>query len=302
MVDLSVDLCGKKLKNPVIPASGTFGFGREFDELYDISVLGGVATAGLTLLPCDGSPAPRIAESHGTIVSALRRQNFGVEAFLKYDLAWLKSKTAVLANVSGSTLSEYAQICSKLNGKADFIELNLSCVNRESGVAFGVRPESVEKVTRAAKESCPDTPLIVKLPPNAESIAQNAQAAERGGADAIALVNTFTGLAVDIERRKPVLADNAGGVSGAGVKPIALYMVWEAAHAVEIPVVGMGGIVTAEDALEFLMAGATAVEVGTQNFTDPLACPKIIRGLESWCDTHRIKKISEIIGTLTLNE
>ena len=299
MVDLSVDLCGKKLKNPVIPASGTFGFGREFDELYYISVLGGVATAGLTLLPCDGSPAPRITESHGAVVSALGLQNPGVEGALKYDLNWLKSKTVVLANVAGSTLSEDAQICAKLSGKVDFIELNLASLKDE---AFGSKTERVEQVTRAAKESCSDTPLIVKLSPNVESIAEAAQAAERGGADAIALVNTFLGLAVDIERRKPVLADNVGGVSGAGIKAIALRMVWEAAHAVKIPVVGMGGIVTAEDALEFLMAGATAVEVGTQNFTDPLACPKIIRGLESWCDTHRIKKISELIGTLTFNE
>ncbi len=302
MVNLSVNLCGKELKNPVIPASGTFGFGREFQELYDISVLGGVATKGLTLAPRLGNAVPRIAESHGTILNAVGLQNPGVEAFLKNDLEWLKRKTRVLANAAGSTLSDYAEICKKLNGKVDFIELNISCPNvKRGGMAFGVKPESVEEVTRAAKENCPDTPLIVKLSPNVESIAANAQAAERGGADAVSLVNTFTGMAVDIERRKPILANNTGGVSGAGIKPIAVRMVFEASHAVKIPVVGMGGIVTAEDAIEFLMAGATAVEVGTQNFTDPLACPKIIAGLEKWCNAHSVENISSLTGTLTLN-
>ena len=302
MVNLSVDLCGQKLKNPVIPASGTFGFGREFDELYDISVLGGVATKGLTLQPRTASAAPRIAESHGTVLNALGLQNPGVEFFLRYDLDWLKSKTKVFANVAGSTLTEYARICKMLDGKVDFIELNISCPNlKSSDTEFGIRPESVEQVTKVAKENCSLTPLIVKLSPNTAQVAENAQAAERGGADAVALVNTFTGMVIDIERRKPVLADNIGGVSGAGIKPIALRMVWEAANAVKIPVVGMGGIVCAEDAIEFLMAGATAVQVGTQNFTDPLACPKIIRGIESWCDTHGVKEISKLIGSLTMN-
>ena len=302
MVNLSVDLCDKKLKNPVIPASGTFGFGREFDELYDISVLGGVATKGLTLAPRLGNAVPRIAESHGTILNAVGLQNPGVDAFLKNDLDWLKSKTRVLANAAGSTLSDYGEICKKLNGKVDFIELNISCPNVKcGGMAFGIKPESVEEVTRVAKENCPDTPLIVKLSPNVESIAANAQAAERGGADALSLVNTFTGMAVDIERRKPILANNTGGVSGAGIKPIAVRMVYEASRAVRIPVVGMGGIVTAEDAIEFLIAGAVAVEVGTQNFTDPLACPKIIAGIEKWCKAHNVENVSDLTGTLTPN-
>ena len=302
MVNLSVDLCGKKLKNPVIPASGTFGFGRGFDELYDISVLGGVATKGLTLAPRLGNAVPRIAESHGTILNAVGLQNPGVDAFLKNDLDWLKSKTRVLANAAGSTLSDYGEICKKLNGKVDFIELNISCPNVKcGGMAFGIKPESVEEVTRVAKENCPDTPLIVKLSPNVESIAANAQAAERGGADALSLVNTFTGMAVDIERRKPILANNTGGVSGAGIKPIAVRMVYEASRAVRIPVVGMGGIVTAEDAIEFLIAGAVAVEVGTQNFTDPLACPKIIAGIEKWCKAHNVENVSDLTGTLTPN-
>lgn len=302
MVDLSVNLCGKTLKNPVIPASGTFGFGREFDELYDISVLGGVATKGLTLLPRAGNAVPRIAESRGTILNAVGLQNPGVDAFLKNDLEWLKSKTCVIANAAGSTLSDYGAITKKFNGRVDFIELNISCPNVKcGGMAFGIKPESVEEVTRVAKDGCPDTPLIVKLSPNVESIAANAQAAERGGADAISLVNTFTGMAIDIEKRKPILANNTGGVSGAGIKPVAVRMVYEASRAVAIPVVGMGGIVTAEDAIEFLMAGATAVEVGTQNFTDPLACPKIIAGLERWCETHGVRKLADLTGTLSLN-
>lgn len=302
MANLSVKLCGKELKNPVIPASGTFGFGREFEELYDISVLGGVATKGLTLLPRLGNPVPRIAESRGVILNAVGLQNPGVDSFLENDLEWLKSKTRVLANAAGSTLSDYGEICKKLNGKVDFIELNISCPNvKKGGMAFGIKPESVEEVTRVAKEGCPDTPLIVKLSPNVESIAANAQAAERGGADAISLVNTFTGMAIDIEKRKPILANNTGGVSGAGIKPIAVRMVYEAARAVKIPVVGMGGIVTAEDAIEFLMAGATAVEVGTQNFTDPLACPKIIEGLDKWCNAHGVRNLADLVGTLTLN-
>lgn len=302
MVDLSVNLCGKTLKNPVIPASGTFGFGREFDELYDISVLGGVATKGLTLLPRAGNAVPRIAESRGTILNAVGLQNPGVDAFLKNDLEWLKSKTCVIANAAGSTLSDYGAITKKLNGRVDFIELNISCPNVKcGGMAFGIKPESVEEVTRVAKDGCPDTPLIVKLSPNAESIAANAQAAERGGADAISLVNTFTGMAIDIEKRKPILANNTGGVSGAGIKPIAVRMVYEASRAVSLPVVGMGGIVTAEDAIEFLMAGAVAVEVGTQNFTDPLACPKIIAGLERWCEAHGVRRLADLTGTLSLN-
>ncbi len=302
MVNLKVNLCGKELKNPVIPASGTFGFGREFHELYDISVLGGVATKGLTLLPRLGNSVPRIAESHGSILNAVGLQNPGVDAFLENDLEWLKNKTRVLANAAGSTLADYGAICEKLNGKVDFIELNISCPNVKcGGMAFGVKPESVEEVTRVAKDRCPDTPLIVKLSPNVESIAANAQAAQRGGADAVSLVNTFTGMAIDIERRRPVLANNTGGVSGAGIKAIAVRMVFEASRAVSIPVVGMGGIVCAEDAIEFLIAGATAVEVGTQNFTDPLACPKIIEGLERWCEAHSVENISELTGTLTLN-
>lgn len=302
MANLTVDLCGVELKNPVIPASGTFGFGREFNELYDISVLGGVATKGLTLAPRLGNSTPRIAESGGVILNAVGLQNPGVESFIQNDLAWLKSKTRVIANVAGNTLEDYGEMCAKLDGKVDFIELNISCPNVKcGGMALGIKPENILEVTRLAKKNLKNTPLIVKLSPNVESIARNAKAAEEGGADCLSLVNTFTGMAIDIERRKPVIANVTGGVSGAGIKPIAVRMVYEASRAVKIPVVGMGGITCAEDAIEFLLAGASAVQVGTQNFTDPLACPKIIEGLNVWCDKHGVKRISELTGALKLN-
>lgn len=302
MVDLSVKICGVELKNPVIPASGTFGFGREFNEIYDISCLGGVSTKGLTLEPRLGNPVPRIAESRGVILNAVGLQNPGVESFLKNDLEWLKSKTRVIANVAGKTLEDYGEICAKLDGKVDFIELNISCPNvRAGGMALGIKPENVKEVTRVAKSALKVTPLIVKLSPNVESIAVNARAAEAGGADCLSLINTFTGMAIDIEKRRPIIANNTGGVSGAGVKPVAVRMVYEASHAVSIPVIGMGGITCAEDAIEFLMAGAVAVQVGTQNFTDTRACPKIIEGLRSWCEKHGVERVSELTNTLKLN-
>lgn len=303
MANLSVNLCGVTLKNPVVAASGTFGFGREYNELYDIGRLGGVSTKGLTLEPRLGNPTPRIAESRGVILNAVGLQNPGVEHFIAHDLEWLKGTgTAVIANVAGKTLEEYAAICARLDGLADMIELNISCPNvRCGGMAFGIRPESVREVTRVSKAALKKTPLMVKLSPNVESVAANARAAEEGGADAVSLVNTFTGMAIDIEHRRPVLANNTGGVSGAGIKPIAVRMVFEAAHAVKIPVVGMGGITCAEDAVEFLLAGAVAVQVGTANFTDTSACPKIIDGLEAWCDAHGVKNIGELTGALKLN-
>ena len=303
MANLSVNICGVSLKNPVIAASGTYGFGREFDELYDISVIGGVSTKGLTNEPRLGNPVPRIAESRGVILNAVGLQNPGVEHFLEHDLEWLRSKgVCVIANVAGKTLEDYENICAKLSGKVDMIELNISCPNVKSGgMAFGIKPETVEEVTKVAKKGAGPTPLIVKLSPNVECIANNALAAERGGADAVSLINTLTGMAIDIEKRRPIIANNTGGVSGAGVKPIAVRMVYEVAQAVKIPVIGMGGITCAEDAIEFLMAGATAVQVGTANFTDPYAMPKIIKGLNEWCDKHGVANVSELTGTLQLN-
>ena len=303
MANLSVNICGVTLKNPVIAASGTFGFGREFNELYDIGMLGGVSTKGLTNEVRLGNPVPRIAESRGVILNAVGLQNPGVEHFIKYDLEWLRETgTCVIANVAGKTLDDYQSICEKLDGKVDMIELNISCPNVKSGgMAFGIKPQTVEEVTRVAKKGAKNTPLIVKLSPNVESIAENAKSAERGGADCVSLINTLTGMAIDIERRRPIIANNTGGVSGAGVKPIAVRMVYETAQAVNIPIIGMGGITCAEDAIEFLMAGATAVQVGTANFTNPYAMPQIIDGLNAWCDSHGVKNISELTGTLQLN-
>ncbi len=303
MANLVVELCGVTFQNPVVAASGTYGFGREFHELYDIGKIGGVSTKGLTLEPRLGNPVPRIAESRGVILNAVGLQNPGVEHFIKEDLEWLKSTgTVVIANVAGKTLEDYQKICARLDGLVDMVELNISCPNVKSGgMAFGIKPETVEEVTEVAKGSLQKTPLIVKLSPNVESIANNALAAERGGADCVSLINTLTGMAIDIERRRPIIANNTGGVSGAGVKPIAVRMVYEVAQAVKIPVIGMGGITCAEDAIEFLMAGASAVQVGTANFTDPYAMPKIIKGLNEWCDRHGILSVKELTGTLQIN-
>ncbi len=303
MANLSVKICGVEFQNPVIAASGTFGFGREFHELYDIGKIGGVSTKGLTNEPRLGNPVPRIAESRGVILNAVGLQNPGVEHFIQEDLEWLKSTgTVVIANVAGKTLADYKDICARLDGLVDMVELNISCPNVKSGgMAFGIQPKTVEEVTRVAKKALKKAPLIVKLSPNVESIAENARAAERGGADCISLINTLTGMAIDIERRKPIIANNTGGVSGAGVKPVAVRMVYEAAHAVKIPVIGMGGITCAEDAIEFLMAGAVAVQVGTANFTDPYAIPKIIEGLNGWCDTHGVANVGDLTDTLVLN-
>lgn len=302
MSNLSVKICGVNFKNPVIAASGTFGFGKEYNELYDISLVGGVSTKGLTMEPRLGNPVPRIAEGKSVILNAVGLQNPGVEQFIKDDLDWLKSKTTVVANVAGRTLEDYENICARLDGLADMIELNISCPNvRAGGMALGIKPENVEEVTRLCKAQLKKTPLIVKLSPNVESIATNARAAERGGADCISLINTLTGMVIDIERRRPVIANNTGGVSGAGIMPIALRMVYEAAHAVEIPVMGMGGITCGKDAIAFMMAGASAVQVGTANFTDGYAIPRIVKEMDEWLESHGIGDVNEIVDTLKLN-
>ena len=303
MADLSVEICGVKFKNPVIAASGTYGFGREFDEIYDISQIGGISTKGLTNEPRLGNPVPRIAEGHGVILNAVGLQNPGVEHFIRYDLDFLKSKgIVIIANVAGNTLEDYGKICAKLDGLVDMVELNISCPNvHAGGMALGIKPKNIEEVTELAKKYLKKTPLMVKLSPNVESISTNAKAAESGGADCVSLVNTFMGMVIDLEKRKPVIANNTGGVSGAGIKPVALKMVYEAAHAVKIPVVGMGGIMTGKDALEFMCAGAKAVQVGTANFADALAIPRIIKEMNDWLDKHNIASVNQIVDTLKLN-
>lgn len=303
MANLNVEICGVQFKNPVIAASGTYGFGREFNEIYDINVIGGVSTKGLTLKPRLGNPVPRIAEGTSVILNAVGLQNPGVEHFIADDLQWLKDKgVVVIANVAGSTLEDYENICKRLNGLVDMVELNISCPNvRTGGMALGIKPENILEVTQLTKARLSKTPLIVKLSPNVESITANARAAEKGGADCISLVNTFTGMVIDIEKRKPVIANNTGGVSGAGIKPIAVKMVYEAAHAVKIPVIGMGGIMTGRDAIEFMMAGARAVQVGTANFVCANAMPNIIKEMNEWLDSHNIADVNDIVDSVTLN-
>ena len=304
-MDLSVNLGGIKLDNPVIPASGTFGYGLEFAELYDINILGSFSIKGTTLEPRFGNPLPRIAETPSGMLNSVGLQNPGAENVVKDVFPRLKKvyRKKVIANVGGHDEESYVRAAEILS-KEDIVcavELNISCPNvKAGGMAFGTDPDKAAAITAAVKKVC-RKPLFVKLSPNVESVAANARAAEEGGADAVSLVNTFTGMAIDIERRRPVLANNTGGVSGAGIKPIAVRMVFEAAHAVKIPVVGMGGITCAEDAVEFLLAGAVAVQVGTANFTDTSACPKIIDGLDAWCDAHGVKNIGELTGALKLN-
>lgn len=303
MANLKVNICGVEFKNPVIAASGTFGFGREFNEIYDISCIGGVSTKGTTLEPRLGNPVPRIAEGQSVILNAVGLQNPGVEHFINDDLQFLKDKgVVVIANVAGNTLEDYQLICRRLNGLVDMVELNISCPNvHAGGMALGIKPGNIREVTQLTKAELTKTPLIVKLSPNVESIPANAKAAEEGGADCISLVNTFTGMVIDLERRRPVIANNTGGVSGAGIKPIALRMVYEAAHAVKIPVIGMGGISSGRDALEFMCAGAKAVQVGTANFTDSTAMPRIVLEMNEWLDSHNISDVNDILDTLQLN-
>lgn len=298
---LAVELCGVRLKNPVLAASGTFGFGREYYAFYDLSQLGGICTKGLSLLPREGNDPPRIAEARSGVLNSVGLQNPGLEAFLAAELPYMRTLgTAIIANITGNTAEEYCQMAAALSNAVgvDILELNISCPNvKKGGMTFGVKPESVLEITRAVRAHA-KRPLMVKLTPNVASIAENALAAQEGGADALSLINTLGGMAVDVKTRRPVLANVVGGLSGACVKPVALKMVFEACRAVKIPVVGIGGITTAEDALEFMLCGATAVQVGTANLSDPLACPKIIAGLAAYADREKLRSISEIRGAL----
>lgn len=301
-VKLGVNICGVEFKNPIIAASGTYGFGREYNEFYPISILGGISTKGTTLKPRLGNPTPRIAETPSGILNAVGLQNPGVEHFIEYDLPFLKeSGTKIIANVAGSTLSDYEEIAERLDGLVDMIELNISCPNvKEGGVAFGIKPESVQNVTEKVKAKLLKTPLMVKLSPNVASISDNARAAENGGADCISLINTLTGMAIDLEKRKPILANITGGMSGPAVKPVALRMVYEAAKAVNIPVIGLGGISNYRDVLEFMLVGAAAVQVGTANFTNPMVIPEILQGLEEYMIKNEINDINDIVGKINV--
>ncbi|MEG2204545.1 MAG: dihydroorotate dehydrogenase [Oscillospiraceae bacterium] len=304
MSRLSVTLCGISLKNPIIPASGTFGFGRDFDRFYDISTLGAIATKGLTPAPRIGNPPPRIAETPSGILNAVGLQNPGVDAFLETELPWMLQKGAVvIANIAAPTIEGYCELARKLDGSGiAMLEVNVSCPNvREGGRVFGGDPKSVAAVTAAVRKST-RKPMLMKLSPNVADIADCARAAEAAGADAVSLINTLTGMAIDLRTRRPILANLTGGLSGPAIRPIALRMCYQTAQAVSIPVVGMGGICSGEDAAAFLLAGCTAVQVGTANLADPFACPRILAELEEYLNEQRIGDVNELIGALLMEE
>ena len=301
-MNTAVEIAGVKFKNPVITASGTFGFGKEYNELYPVSALGGICTKGLTIKEREGNASPRVAETPSGMLNSVGLQNPGVEYYLKEYDGWLSGiGTTVIANIAGSKLEDYVAIASRINdSNADMVELNISCPNvRSGGIAFGVQPDSVRRVTEAVKKVCVK-PVITKLTPNVSCIADNAKAAEDGGADAISLINTITGMAVDYKRRRPILANNTGGLSGPCVKPIALRMVWECYNAVKIPIIGLGGITSYTDVLEFMICGARAVQVGTANISYPYAAYTIVRDLEEYCKASDLD-INTLVGTLQLN-
>lgn len=300
MADLSVNLAGIAFQNPVITASGTFGFGREYSEFYLLKEIGGLSCKGITLKPRMGNPPPRIAETPSGILNAVGLQNPGVDHFIEQDLPWLKEQgTVVIANIAGNTPEEYAQMAEKLSDSTvDMIEMNISCPNvKHGGVQFGTSCQSVGAITKEVRAHC-KKPLMVKLSPNVSDIAQIAKAAESQGADALSLINTLTGMRVDINTRRPIIRNNTGGLSGPAVFPVAVRMVWQAAGAVKIPVVGMGGISTWQDAVEMIMAGASAIQVGTALFSDPYAPLKIKEGLNHYLDQKGIASVSQLTGTI----
>ncbi len=301
--DLSVELGPLKLKNPVMTASGTFGYGLEFRPYLDLSDLGGIVVKGLSPRPRVGNPPERIVETPGGMLNAIGLQNVGVDTFLKSKLPALREHdTAVIANVFGETEAEYVEVCAKLDGAPGLaaIEINVSCPNTEAGgMLFGNDPRSLAEVTRACRRAT-TLPLIVKLSPNASDLVGTAKAAEGEGADALSLVNTFVGIAIDIERRRSELAYGTGGLSGPAIRPLAVWHTSQVHRAVGIPIIGMGGIMEACDALEFIIAGATAVQVGTANFIRPDASVRVVRGIESWLAERGIESIRDLVGTLDL--
>ncbi len=300
MADLSVNIAGVNFKNPLIAASGTFGFGHEYSNFFDLSNLGGISCKGITLKKRLGNPPPRIAETPSGILNAVGLQNPGVDHFISEDLPWLKEQnTVIIANIAGNTPEEYAQMAEKLsNTNVDMIEMNISCPNVKSGgVQFGTSCESVGAITKTVRDHC-KKPLIVKLSPNVTDIAEIAKSAEASGADAISMINTLTGMRIDINTKRPIIHNNTGGLSGPAVFPVAVRMVWQVANAVNIPIIGMGGISTWKDAVEMLMAGATALQIGTCMFTDPYAPIKITKGLSEYMDKNSINNIEEITGSV----
>ncbi len=298
MADLTVNIAGVAFKNPVIAASGTFGFGREYNEIFDIKKLGGISCKGMTLLEKTGNPPPRIAETPSGILNSIGLQNPGVEHFIKYDLPFLAKKDVVIiANTAGSTVEDYCKMAERLSETdIHMVELNISCPNvKEGGVAFGTSCESAAGITKEVRKYC-KKPLIVKLSPNVTNIGEIAQAVEAEGADAVSLINTLTGMRIDIRSRRPILKNNIGGMSGPAVFPVAVRMVWEVSKRVKIPVIGMGGISKWQDAVEMMLVGAAAVQVGTAMFHDAYAPVKIIEGLEKYLVDNKLESFSELTG------
>lgn len=301
MVDLSTRLGDFALKNPILTASGTFGFGLEYADFIDLGRLGGFIVKGTTLEPREGNPYPRMAETPSGMLNAVGLQNKGVDHFIEKIYPQIAGcGSEVIVNVSGKSVADYAAVAEKLSALEGIhaIELNISCPNvKQGGMAFGTTCEGAASVVEAVRKAWPRH-LMVKLSPNVTSITDIAKAVEAAGADSISLINTLLGMAVDIERRRPVLSTVTGGLSGPAVKPVAVRMVWQVAHAVSIPVVGLGGIVNERDAIEFLMAGASAIQVGTANFINPAATVNILDGITAWCDSHGVERISDIIGII----
>ena len=302
-MNTEVNLAGIKMKNPITVASGTFGYGREFAEYIDLNRLGGIVTKGTSLKPRPGNKPPRVCETPAGMLNAIGLQNPGVEHFINEDLPWLrKFNTAVIVNACGSTVEDYVELCKILNKTdIDGVELNLSCPNVKEGcLAFGTTYEGVKNVTSQVRKVL-DKPLIVKLSPNVTDITQPAKAAQDAGADGVSLINTLLGMSIDIHKRRPILANNTGGLSGPAVKPVAVRMVYQVAQAVDIPILGLGGIVTGDDAIEFMLAGATAVSIGTGNFISPEVSVDAVKGIEDYMRKYGIEDINDIIGKVQMN-
>ena len=297
-MNCSVDLAGVTLKNPVMTASGTFGSGQEFSEFVDLNQLGAVVTKGVANIPWAGNPTPRVAEVYGGMLNAVGLQNPGIDLFIERDIPFLKKyDTKIIVNVCGKTTEDYLEVVERLADQpVDMLEINISCPNvKEGGIAFGQDPKAVEAITKAVKAKAKQ-PVIMKLSPNVTDITEMARAAEAGGADVLSLINTLTGMKIDIERQCFVLANRTGGMSGPAIHPIAVRMVYQTAQAVKIPIIGMGGVTRAEDVLELMLAGATAVEVGAANLVNPYACRDIVRDLPQAMQNYNIQNLKDIIG------
>ena len=297
-LDMTVNLAGVELKNPVMTASGTFGSGEEYGEFVDLNRLGAVVTKGVANVPWPGNPTPRIAETYGGMMNAIGLQNPGIDLFCRRDIPFLKKfDTRIIVNVCGKTIGDYLEVVERLADEPiDLLELNISCPNvKEGGIAFGQDPKAVENITREVKKHAKQ-PVIMKLSPNVTDIAEMAKAAEAGGADVISLINTLTGMKIDIHRQTFAVANKTGGVSGPAIKPIAVRMVYQAANAVKVPLIGMGGISSAEDALEFILAGASAVSVGTANFYNPMTTVEVVEGIEAYMRQRQVEHIGDLVG------